>query len=369
MTPRLTIVIPMLNEELNIRPLFGRLFTVLDGLDLIYEVICVNDGSKDRTPEILAEEAESRHQLRVINFARNFGQHAAVMAGFDYAKGEWIITLDADLQNPPEEIPKIVAEFEKGHDLVNTIRQGRQDTWFRKTASKIVNNVMRKFSGINLKDFGCMLRGYHANVAKPMCKRREFHTFIPALATLYAGNPVEIPVAHAGREHGASNYSLRKLFSLQLDLIASFSLTPLRLLFTLGAGIAVFSILFAFLLICVRLYFGATWAGEGVFTVFAVLFFLIGAQFFAFGLLGEYIGRIYQEVRDRPAYLVSEIVSFRQSSVPDNRGDRVKRATDVIPSAAIEPERDAGKRLSAEDNSSWVPDEDTSDTIDTKGFE
>jgi len=296
----------MLNEAANIEPLFARLFPVLDGLGEPYEVVAVDDGSTDRTLELLREERRSRPQLRILSFARNFGQHAAVLAGFEASRGEWIITLDADLQNPPEEIPKLVEAFRNGYDLVNTIREGRQDTFFRRTASHVTNAMVRRISGIRLSDFGCMLRGYHRDVVAPMVQRKEFRTFIPALAMLHARRPVEVHVQHSARAAGASNYSLLKLFSLQLDLVTSFSIAPLRMLFILGWCTAALGIAFGVLLMVLRFVYGAEWAAAGVFTLFAILFVFIGAQFLAFGLLGEYIGRIYQEVRDRPTYLLRE---------------------------------------------------------------
>ncbi|MCB9896560.1 MAG: glycosyltransferase [Planctomycetes bacterium] len=310
--PKLTVLIPMLNESGNIPALFGRLWKVLDELAVTSEVVVVDDGSTDDTLALLLAEQQRRPALRVVSFARNFGQHAAVLAGFERSRGEFIVTLDADLQNPPEEIPRLVEAFEAGHDLVNTHRRGRQDTAFRKTASRLVNWFVRKASGIQLDDFGCMLRGYHRDVARPMTEHGEFHTFIPALAMLYARNPVEIPVGHASRGSGRSKYSLFKLFSLQLDLVASFSLTPLRLLFSMGFVIAAAGILFGITLLVGRLFFGAEWAAGGVFTLFAILFIFVGAQFVAFGLLGEYIGRIFQEVRHRPIYLVRDVHEVRE---------------------------------------------------------
>ncbi|MCA8923659.1 MAG: glycosyltransferase [Planctomycetes bacterium] len=305
-TPQLSIVIPVLNEEANLPELFRRLFGTLEGLELSYEVLIVDDGSTDSSLELVRAEQRTRPQLRSLPFVRNFGQHAAVMAGFEGARGEWIVTLDADLQNPPEEVAKLVEAFRAGHDLVNTVRQGRDDPLFRKLASRAVNSLARRCSGIQLNDFGCMLRGYHRDLIVPMTRRREFGTFIPALAMLYARNPVEIPVAHAPRTEGDSKYSLLKLFRLQLDLVTSFSLSPLRALFGFGVATALLGIGFGLVLFALRLIYGPEWAVDGVFTLFAVLFVFVGAQFFAFGLLGEYIGRIYQEVRERPPFLLAE---------------------------------------------------------------
>ena len=314
----ISVVIPVYNEEQNLPPLMDRLETALAGLEggEPYEIILTDDGSADRSLEIMKGFAAARPGVRVVELVRNYGQHAAVFAGLAQARGEIVVTLDADLQNPPEEIPKIVAAFREGYDLVNTIREGRQDTFFRRYASRLTNAMVRKFSGITLSDFGCMLRGYHRNVVAPMVERKEYRTFIPALAMLHARRPTEVPVQHSARERGASNYSLLKLFSLQLDLVTSFSMAPLRMLIILGWGVALLGIGFGALLMVLRFVFGAEWAANGVFTLFAILFFFVGAQFLAFGLLGEYIGRIYQEVRNRPTYLL------RDEEPGDRTGER-----------------------------------------------
>ncbi len=308
----LSVVIPMYNEEDNIPPLFDRLFPVLQGLHMPFEVVCINDGSTDKTLEILEKELEKRPGLVVVNLARNFGQHAAVMAGFSKAKGDWIITMDADLQNPPEEIPKLVEQFEKGHDLIGTIRDGRQDSRFRKIASRITNRIVAKISGISLHDFGCMLRGYSREVVKGILENPEYRTFIPALATFFARNPIEIHVRHEERAAGSSKYSLLKLFGLQLDLMTGFSMWPLRILFFVGSFMAVCGMFAAAVIIGFRLYYGPGWAAEGVFTLFAALFFLVGCQFFALGLLGEYIGRIFQAVRKRPTFILGWVRSSKE---------------------------------------------------------
>ncbi len=301
-----TVIIPMLNESENVRSFFDRLLPVLDSLGASFEVIAVDDGSTDDTLKLLGAEREKRSELRILSFARNFGQHAAVIAGFDAARGKWIITIDADLQNPPEEIPKLVDKLREGHDLVNTVRIRRRDWFFRRWASRFNCWLTRKLSGVNLRDFGCMLRGYHKDVVGAMVRRHEFKAFIPALATLYARNPAEITIEHSRRSAGRSKYSFLNLLRLQLDLTTTFSISPLRALFSIGSLIAFLSMAFGILVLVLRLVYGPEWSGQGVFTLFAVLFFFVGAQFIAFGLLGEYIGRIYQEVRHRPTYLVRD---------------------------------------------------------------
>jgi undecaprenyl-phosphate 4-deoxy-4-formamido-L-arabinose transferase len=331
--PTISIVIPIFNEASNLPLLCERLFPVLDGLKEPFEVIAVDDGSSDDSLAILRREQEKRPELRLLSLARNFGQHAAVLAGFDEARGEWIVTIDADLQNPPEEIPKVVEAFRQGYDIVNTVRQGRHDTLFRRLASRFNSWLTRCLSGVSLKDFGCMLRGYHKSVVEPIARRQELRAYIPALGMLYARNPVEIPVAHSERAAGRSKYSLRKLLRLQLDLMTTFSISPLRLLFTLGGMIALFSMLFGAFLLIMRLVYGSIWAAQGVFTLFALVFFFIGAQFIAFGLLGEYIGRIYLEVRQRPAYLLREEYSAfgRRGSGKAERDIRRRKTAERTP--------------------------------------
>lgn len=315
MIVQISIVIPMFNEELNVAPLFERLFAVLSELDYASEVIAVDDGSKDRTFALLSAQIEKYPSLRVLKLARNYGQHSAIIAGFEAARGEWIITIDADLQNPPEEIPKLVEQFEKGHDIVNTVRQMRQDTLFRRSASKLVNHLVRRWSGIVLNDFGCMLRGYHCQLIRSMLSQRFGKTFLPALGMIYATNPIEIPVAHASREQGESKYSLIKLIILQFDLVTGFSLAPLRLLFFSGLLLSALGVGNGLLLLALRLYYGSGWAVDGVFTLFALLFVFMGGQFFALGILGEYVGRIYEQVQGRARYQVAKELSLVESSL------------------------------------------------------
>ena len=304
---KLSLVIPMYNEERNLPALIQRVVQACSPLPFAWEVVCVNDGSRDRTAQLIREAQIIHPQFVLVDFARNFGQHAAVTAGFAHARGEWIITLDADLQNPPEEIPNLVKQFEAGHDLINTVRQNRQDTMFRKVASKITNAVVRKLSGIRLNDFGCMLRGYHRDVARRVVACREYKTFIPALASLFACRPVEIPVAHAERAAGESKYPFHKLLALQLDLITNFSVQPLRLLFIFGMIFAILGMILGLGILIARLVLGEAWSNQGTLTVLGLLIFLTGAQFFAFGLIGEYIGRIFQQVRLREPWFVSTV--------------------------------------------------------------
>jgi len=310
-TPQLSIVIPVYNEEEGLKALFDRLYPAMDrlsfDLSLSYEIVFVNDGSRDRSAGMLAAQFDLRPDTtRVVLFQNNFGQHMAIMAGFEYARGESIITLDADLQNPPEEIALLAAELIKGHDYVGTIRANRQDSWFRKTASRAMNHLRQRLTRITMTDQGCMLRGYSRRIVNLVRQCNESNTFIPALAYTFAANPTEIEVKHEERFAGESKYSLYQLIRLNFDLVTGFSVMPLQLFSIFGMLLALGSgTLFALLLVR-RFVLGSE--VEGVFTLFALTFFLIGVMLFGLGLLGEYIGRIYQQVRERPRYVVQAVL-------------------------------------------------------------
>ena len=312
MATYLSIVIPIYNEEANIEALWKRLSTVLNEnfLDPAkdWEVIFTDDGSRDRSLEMLTEIAEAEPRVSVVEFNRNYGQHSAIFGAFSIVSGRVIVTMDADLQNPPEEIPKLVAKIEEGFDVVGGWRQGRMnnDSLFRTLPSKIVNAVTRKTTGVKLNDYGCMLRAYRREIVEAMLQCKERSSFIPALANSFAKRIAEVPVAHAERAAGDSKYGLWKLINLQFDLLTSFSLLPLQMLTVVGVAIAALGFTLFVGLVTYRFINPAGTVG-GVFTLFAILFFFVGAQFIAFGLLGEYIGRIYQEVRDRPRFVVKKI--------------------------------------------------------------
>jgi undecaprenyl-phosphate 4-deoxy-4-formamido-L-arabinose transferase len=305
----ISVVIPVFNEEPNLEPLMDGLEKSLSRLEPAhdYEIIFVDDGSYDRSLEIL-QGFSGKKGVRIVELVRNYGQHAAVFAGFEQVRGDIVVTLDADLQNPPEEIPLLVKEMEEGGwEVVGTVREARQDSIFRLLLSRIINAITRLITGVKLSDWGCMLRAYRKPVVDAMVASQEHSTFIPALASLFAKRVTEIPVSHAERKAGKSHYNFLKLLNLQFDLVTSFSDFPLRVLLYSGIVLAFLGISFGVLLGILRLYLGSEWAAEGVFTLFAILFFLVGAQFFALGLIGEYIGRIYREVRKRPRYIVRRI--------------------------------------------------------------
>jgi len=242
----------------------------------------------------------------VVMFHANFGQHSAVMAGLAYARGEFVVTLDADLQNPPEEIGKLVEKLDEGYDYVGTIRQQRQDSLWRRTFSKVINKIREWITPVRITDQGCMMRGYARSVVTALNQTREVNTFIPALASLYAMNPIEVPIAHEERFAGKSKYSMYSLIRLNFDLITGFSVVPLQLFSMVGMAVSLLSALFFVYLIVRRFLVGSE--AEGLFTLFGIVFFFIGLALFGIGLLGEYVGRIYAQVRERPRYLVEAVL-------------------------------------------------------------
>ncbi|OHB27350.1 MAG: UDP-4-amino-4-deoxy-L-arabinose-oxoglutarate aminotransferase [Desulfuromonadaceae bacterium GWB2_53_15] len=308
--PYLSIVIPVYNEESNLAPLMQRLYPAVQGTGKSFEILFTNDGSRDRSLEILRSFVQEYPGVKVIEFNGNFGQHMAILAAFEMSQGEIVITLDADLQNPPEEIPRLVAEIEKGHDVVGTIRQKRQDSLFRRLASRIVNITTNKMTGMRMSDYGCMLRAYHRYVVDNINRCRETTTFIPALAQTFASNPAEIEVAHSERAQGESKYSFYSLIRLNFDLMTGFSVVPLQLFALFGIITAILSLAFALFLFVRRFIVGAE--VEGVFTLFAILFFFIGIIILGIGIVGEYVGRIYQEVRKRPRFVVRRTYGFEE---------------------------------------------------------
>jgi len=308
--PDVSVVIPVYNEEDGLPALFGRLYPALDALGRTYEIVFVNDGSVDRSAAVLREQFQRRPDVtRVVLFHGNFGQHLAIMAGFEQTRGRYVVTLDADLQNPPEEIGRMLAEMDRGHDYVGTIRRARQDSAFRRHASRAMNRLRERITRIRMTDQGCMLRAYSREIIDAVNACREVNTFIPALAYTFAQKPVEIEVAHEEREAGESKYSIYKLIRLNFDLVTGFSLLPLQAFSLVGIAISVLSLIFVLFLAVRRLIIGPE--AEGLFTLFGIAFFLIGITLFGIGLLGEYVGRIYQQVRQRPRYLIQAILEER----------------------------------------------------------
>ena len=324
-TPEISVIIPVYNEERVLPRLFERLYAALDATGESYEVVFVNDGSRDASAQLLAAQFRARPDVtRVVLFNGNFGQHMAIMAGFEHVRGQIAITLDADLQNPPEEIPRLVAEIRAGHDYVGTIRRQREDSAFRRIASRAMNGLRERITRIEMTDQGCMLRAYDRALVDTLNACQEVNTFVPALAYTFAARPTEIVVSHEERFAGESKYSLYQLVRLNFDLMTGFSIVPLQwfslagIVLSLGAGG-----LFALLLVR-RFMLGAE--VEGVFTLFALQFFFIGIVLFGIGLMGEYVGRIQQEVRRRPRYRVSAVLEAPPAEAAVARPEHGARA-------------------------------------------
>lgn len=304
--PYISVVVPVYNEAENLENLYSRLAQVLNAYGKPHEIIMVNDGSSDNS-EMLLDALQQKHPecLKVIHFNGNFGQHMAIMAGFEHASGEIAVTLDADLQNPPEEIPKLIQAIEAGHDYVGSVRKNRQDSWFRRNASKLNNFIRARITGIVMNDQGCMLRAYRRSVVDAMLSSKESVIYIPALAYTYSSNPIEVEIEHSPRAAGTSKYNFYKLLLLNFDIMTGFSLVPLQVFTFIGIASSLLSGLFVFFLLIRRLILGPE--VEGIFTLFAILYFLISIVLMGLGIIGEYLGRIHQEVKKRPRYIVRKI--------------------------------------------------------------
>lgn len=302
----ISVIVPIFNEVDTLKGLHHRLSKTLQEIGKTYEIIYVDDGSTDGSEGVLKQLHQGDPRVRVIHFNRNYGQHAAVIAGFERARSEVVVTLDGDLQNPPEEIPRLIAKLEEGYDIVGGWREGRQDAFLRRLLSLMVNRVTSIIVGVKMKDYGCMLRAYRRSVVDQVCQSKETSSFIPALANCFAGSVAEIPVAHSVRNSGRSKYTPLRLLRLNFDLLTGFSLLPIQVISVAGILISFLGLGFAFFLGIRRLIVGPE--VEGVFTLFAILFFFVGLQILALGLIGEYIGRIYMQVRRRPRYVIKEIL-------------------------------------------------------------
>ena len=310
---QLSVVIPVYNEQANLPLLFSRLYPVLDALGRKYEVIFTNDGSADKSADLLSSQYAARPDVtRVIDFNSNYGQHMAIMAAFERVRGQVIVTLDADLQNPPEEIPKLIQLMDEGHDYVGGYRLARQDSIFRTVASKIINGVRRQTTNIEMTDQGCMLRSYSRAIIDAIVQSGAINTFIPALAYSFSGNPAEVGVKHEERHAGVSNYTFYKLIRLNFDLITGFSLAPLQYFTMFSMVCSAGSLILVAALLVRRFVLNLDRETFGVFTLFAILFFLLSVAMVGIGIIGEYVGRTYQVVRARQRYHVKEILETKQ---------------------------------------------------------
>jgi undecaprenyl-phosphate 4-deoxy-4-formamido-L-arabinose transferase len=310
-----SIVIPVFNEAANLGALWERLKPVIDDPSYEWELIFVDDGSSDRSLEILRGFSKRDARVHVIELARNFGQHSALLAGFRNSSGDVVVTLDADLQNPPEEIPRLVEAIAAGNDVVGGWRAERQDSRYRRLASQMHNRITSAIVGVPMHDYGCMLRAYRRHIVETVVACDEKAAFVPALANSFAKHVTEIPVAHHERNEGESKYNLFRLAHLSLNLITGFSNFPIQAMSLAAVGIFLLDALFVVLLLAHRLIYGPQQEGAQ-WVLFAFTFALLGLVMLALGLIGEYVGRIYLEVRRRPTYIVRAV--HGENSVASN---------------------------------------------------
>jgi undecaprenyl-phosphate 4-deoxy-4-formamido-L-arabinose transferase len=314
-----SIVIPVYNEAANLPLLWARLRPILGDSMREWEIVFIDDGSTDDSLEILREYSHQDPRVRVVELARNFGQHSALLAGFRNSCGDVVVTLDADLQNPPEEIPRLLEAIAEGNDVVGGWREARQDRSYRRVASQVHNRITSAIVGVPMHDYGCMLRAYRRHIVDMVVACDEKAAFVPALANSFAKRVAEIPVAHAERHDGESKYDLFRLAHLSLNLITGFSNYPIQAMSLAAVGIFLLDALFVAVLLAHRLVYGPQQEGA-LWVLFAFTFALLGLVMLALGLIGEYIGRIYLEVRRRPTYIVRTIHGQNSHDVAASRG-------------------------------------------------
>ncbi len=311
--PRRSVVIPIRNEAPNLRELHGELTATLTAWGRPYEIIMIDDGSTDESFAVLAELQALDSSLRIIRFRRNFGQTAAFSAGFAHARGAIIVTSDGDLQNDPRDIPALVAELERGHDIVCGWRKSRKDTWLtRRLPSMIANKLISKATGVELHDYGCSLKAFRAEVVKPLRLYGEMHRFIPAIASEMGVAIAERVVNHRARRHGTSKYGLSRTVRVVLDLLTvkfmlGYATRPLQMfgfvaLIMGGLGAAITG-----WLVFIRLFMHQS-IGDRPLLLFGILLVFTGLQFLTIGLLAELQIRTYHESQDKPTYAIREIL-------------------------------------------------------------
>jgi len=311
--PLISVVIPLYNEEENIEPLYTQLKAALEGVGREYEIIAVDDGSTDRSFDVLKRLHEGEERLKVIRLRRNFGQTAAFSAGFDYASGDVVITMDADLQNDPADIPKLLKLIEEGYDVVSGWRLHRKDPFLtRRLPSMMANWLISKVTGVHLHDYGCSLKAYRREVVKNVHLYGDLHRFIPAIASWMGISVAEVPVHHRARRFGRSKYSLSRTFRVLLDILTvrfllSYATRPSHIFgslgllsFAIGMGLGIY-------LTVVTVALGQDIGGRPLLTL-AVLLMLMGVQSVTMGLLGELVVRTYHETQNKPIYAVREIL-------------------------------------------------------------
>lgn len=313
--PEVSVVVPIYNEVESLPHLIEAIASTLDQAQLNYELICVDDGSVDGSAQLLKELALKTPNLRSILLRRNYGQTAAMAAGFNYARGNAIITLDGDLQNDPADIPMLLAKLEEGYDLVSGWRKNRQDAALtRLLPSKIANWLIAEITGVRLHDYGCSLKAYRSELVADMNLYGELHRFLPALAFIEGARITELPVRHHARVHGQSKYGLGRTFRVVLDLLTVFFMKkfltrPMHVFGLLGMVSTAVGLLLGLYLTFLKLGLGEK-IGDRPLLILSVVLLLTGIQLFCFGLLGELMMRTYHESQGRPIYRVREIAEY-----------------------------------------------------------
>ncbi len=313
-----SIVIPFLNESPNLKPLCNELKASLDSMGKSYEVIFIDDGSIDDGVDVLQAYSKDMSQIKVVSFRRNFGQTAAMVAGLDYAQGNIVVTLDADRQNDPADIPALVAKIEEGYDMVCGWRYDRQDTFVsRKLPSMLANKLISKITDVNLHDYGCTLKAMTNDLAKSVTLYGEMHRFIPAVASGVGAKIAEVKVNHRARTAGESKYGISRTFRVILDLITvkfllRFHARPLHFFGMPGLALGGLGGLILSYLFIIRLFFDQA-IGDRPLLLFGFMLLVIGLQFILFGLIGEMQTRTYYESQDKPIYHVRKTIGFDKS--------------------------------------------------------
>ncbi|MDD3618818.1 MAG: glycosyltransferase family 2 protein [Desulfobulbaceae bacterium] len=306
-----SIVVPLYNEEDNVRELYRELITVM--ADRSYEILFVNDGSSDRTTELIREISAADPHVVVVNFRRNFGQTAAMSAGFDYSCGDVIVTMDGDLQNDPADIPKLLDKINEGNDVVAGWRFKRQDPfWSRRLPSMIANRLISWITGVKLHDYGCTLKAFRKYVVENIKLYGEMHRFIPAIASAVGISIAEVRVNHRPRRHGTSKYGISRTFRVILDLITvkfllSYSNRPIHIFGLIGLISLCLGALISFVLVVQRQLYAMPLADRPM-LLLAILLIFIGIQFVTFGLISELQIRTYHESQNKPIYYVKEVI-------------------------------------------------------------
>jgi glycosyltransferase involved in cell wall biosynthesis len=317
------VVVPVFNEEKNINILYQELIDVLIKLDLTFEIIFIDDGSTDKSLAILSELQENDSRIVVISFRRNFGQTAALSAGFDYARGNIIITLDGDLQNDPEDIPKLLQKLSEGYDIVNGWRFDRKDSFFsRRLPSIIANKIISYSTNVKLHDYGCTLKAFRKEITQNIKLYGEMHRFIPAIASGMGSSVAEVKVNHRARKFGKSKYGISRTIRVVLDLITvkfllSYATRPLQIFGLLGFSCGIIGSCMAIYLTIQRQFYGISLANRPA-LLLAILLIFMGLQFVTLGLLAELQSRTYHEAQNKPIYSIRNILRKNGKSSPRN---------------------------------------------------